>query len=74
MPIDKKTKAYSIYQKIVEHFKDHHYLTLDDLEQFNREEYQSEIRRNLPVDEGASSLDVDFEGASSLNIEFIDLP
>ena len=64
MPIDKKTKAYSIYQKIVEHFKDHHYLTLDDLEQFNCEAYQAEIRRNLPEDEGAPVLDV----------EFIDLP
>ena len=64
MPNYKIMKAYSIYQKIVEHFKDHHYLTLDDLEQFNREAYRSEIRRNLPEDEGVPALDV----------EFIDLP
>ena len=64
MPIDEKTKACTIYQKIVEHFKDHHYLTRADLEQFEREAYQAEVRRNLPEDKGEPALD----------IEFIDLP
>ena len=64
MPTDKAMKAYSIYQRIIEHFEDHYYLTLDDLEQWDREAYQAEIRRNLPEDEGTPVLDV----------KFIDLP
>lgn len=59
MSINKAMKAYPIYQKIIEHFKDHHYLTHDDLEQFEREAYQAEIRRNLPKDEGTLALDLD---------------
>lgn len=59
MSINKAMKAYPIYQKIIEHFKDHHYLTHDDLEQFEREAYQAEIRHNMPEDEGALALDLD---------------
>ncbi len=60
MSIDKAMKEHVIYQKIVEHFKDHHYLTHADLEQFECEAYQAEIRRNLPEDEGEPALDIDF--------------
>lgn len=59
MSINKAMKAYPIYQKIIEHFKDHHYLTHDDLEQFEREAYQAEIRRNMLKDEGVPALDLD---------------
>lgn len=52
MPIDKAIKAYPVYQKIVEHFKDHHYLSRADLEQFLREEYQAETRRGIVELEG----------------------
>lgn len=48
-----------LIKRINEHFKDHYYLTRDDLEQFEREEYQAEIRRNIPADEGAPALDID---------------
>lgn len=61
MPIAEAIKAYPVYQKIIEHFKDHHYLTRADLEQFEREVYQAEVRRNLPEDEGAPVLDVDID-------------
>ena len=57
-------KTNAIHQKLVEHFEDHYYLTRDDFEQWDREAYQAEIRRNLPEDEGAPVLD----------LEFIDLP
>ncbi len=64
MSIDEKTKAYLILKKIKKHFEYHHYFTIDDLEQFEREVYQAEVRRNMPEDEGAPALD----------LEFIDLP
>ena len=61
MPIDEAIKAYPVYQKILGHFKDHHYLTRADLEQFEREVYHDEVRRNMPEDEGAPALDVDID-------------
>lgn len=57
---DEKTKAYIILKKIEEHFKYHHYFTADDLEQFEREVYNAEVRHNMPEDEGAPVLDIDF--------------
>ena len=51
-------KTQSLIKRINEHFKDHYYLTRDDLEQFEREEYQAEIRRNILKDEGAPALDI----------------
>ena len=47
MPIDEKTKAYLMLQKIKEHFKDHHYFTADDLDQFEREIYCEDIRHGM---------------------------
>ncbi len=61
MPIIEAIKAYPVYQKILEHFKDHHYLTRADLEQFEGEAYQDEVRRNLLEDEGAPALDVNID-------------
>ena len=60
MPIDEKTKAYLTLKKIKKHFEYHHYFTTDDLEQFEREVYQAEVRRKMPEDEGAPVLDLDF--------------
>lgn len=60
MLIDEKTKAYRILKRIKEHFEDHYYFTVEDFEQFEREEYQAEVRRNLPEDEGAPALDIEF--------------
>ncbi len=57
MPIIEAIKAYPVYQKILEHFKDHHYLTRADLEQFEGEEYQAETRRGIVELEGGSSTD-----------------
>ena len=57
-------KTQARIKQIDNHFKDHYYLTRDDYEIIQREEYLAEIRRNLPEDEGAPVLD----------IEFIDLP
>ena len=53
-----------LMNKISDHFKDHHYFTKEDFELLFREEYQAEVRRNIPAD----------EGASTLNIDIIDLP
>ena len=58
--MDEKTKALKLLNKIKLHFLDHHYFTRADLEQFKREAYQAEIRRNMPEDEGAPVLDIDF--------------
>ena len=57
-------KAQAILKKINYHFKDHQHFTRDDYDTIKREEYQAEVRRNMPED----------EGAPALNIEFIDLP
>ena len=66
MPIDEKTKAYLILQKIKEHIKYHHYLTADDLEQFEREECQAETKRGIvELDGGAPEIE---------SFDSIDLP
>ena len=44
---------------INEHFKDHYYLTRDDYEIMQREEYQTEVRHNILEDEGIPLLKMD---------------
>ncbi len=56
--------AQARIKKIDEHFNVHWYLTRDDYELMKRKVYRAEVRRNMPEDEGAPALD----------IEFIDLP
>ena len=56
--------AQARIKNIDKHFSVHWYLTRDDYELMKRKVYQAEVRRNMPEDEGAPPLDV----------EFIDLP
>lgn len=56
-----KRKAQGLINRISDHFKDHHYFTKDDFESLLREEYLTEVRRNMPEDEGAPALDVDID-------------
>ena len=65
MPIDEKTKAYLLLQKIKAHFKNHYYFTTDDLEQFEREIYCEDIRRGLIEIES---------GKDMIHFNHIDLP
>ena len=55
-------------RKIKEHLLRNNNLTTDDLEQFEREEYQVEVRRGMLEDEGISEIAI-IDG-----IDFIDLP
>ncbi len=68
MPIDEKTKAELMLKRIKEHFRFHHYFTVDDLEQFEREERAAETRRGVLEAEGDVGIAV-IDG-----IDFIDLP
>lgn len=45
--------------QINKHFENHAILTQDDFEKMLREEYNAEVRRNIPEDEGAPALNVD---------------
>ena len=55
-----KNKTQNIITEIHAHFEDHFILTQDDFELLLRKEYQAEIRRRIPEDEGAPVLDFDF--------------
>lgn len=61
-------KAQARIKKIDDHFKDHYYLTRDDYEQIQREEYQAEVRRGMLENEGIDEIAI-IDG-----IDFIDLP
>ncbi len=54
--VDEETKAKLMLKRIKEHFKFHHYFTKDDLEQFEREEYQAETRRGILESEGLADI------------------
>ena len=66
--MDEKTKALFMLRKIKEHLLCNNNLTVADLERFEREEYQAEVRRGMLADEGVSEIAI-IDG-----IDFIDLP
>ena len=66
--MDEKTKALFMLRKIKKHLLCNNNLTADDLERFEREEYQAEVRRGMPEAEGMSEIAI-IDG-----IDFIDLP
>ena len=54
--MDEKTKALFMLRKIKEHLLCNNNLTADDLERFEREEYQAEVRRGMSEDEGIGEI------------------